>query len=433
MKKILLTLVCTMWIVSGLMAQDGSCRIVGGDISLLPQYEEHSQPYLDMEGKKIDNLITWLTQTCGWNAFRVRLFVNPTGKGNDGKSYDPAVCQDLEYVKTLGKRIKDSGAKLMLDFHYSDTWVDAEHIQAPETCKGMSVDQKAEWIAKYTKESLNALKDAGATPDYIQIGNEIMAGFMGITVDSWNDKGDWDAFLKVLKAAAVATREACPNAKIIIHTDKPCVAQSCSNFYNRVKGAAIDYDIIGLSYYPFWHGDLNKLKVGLNNLKTNFADKEVQIVETAYYMQNWPTSGVDNTIKNKWDATPAGQYKMIKDLIATLDDYSQVTGLMYWCPEEAGTGDDWNTYKKNTVMDSWINRGLWWPSVGGNNGHWPVTDGNNNVHMLMRSFLNTTALAGIDATGTTGNLEMFDILGKPINTVPSRGMFIRNGKVVIVK
>lgn len=408
-------------------------RIVGGDISLLPQYEKHSKPYLDQEGKKIDNLITWLTEACGWNAFRVRLFVNPTMKSNDGKSYDPAVCQDLDYVKALGKRIKDSGAKFMLDFHYSDTWVDASHIQAPGACKGMTVNQKLEWITNYTKESLNALKTAGATPDYIQIGNEIMAGFMGISVDSWNNTGSWDDFLKVLKAAANATREACPEAKIIIHTDQPCLTQSCNNFYNRVKGANIDYDIIGLSYYPFWHGDINKLKTGLSNLKSKFADKEVQIVETAYYMQNWPNAGINYDTRTTWAASPAGQYKMIKDLIAALDSYENVTGLMYWCPEEAGTGDDWDANKKNTVMDAWINRGLWWPSVGGNDGHWPVTDGKYSVHVLMKSFLKTSAMSDIDAKGEDAGVEMFDILGKPINAVPSRGIFIRNGKVVIVK
>lgn len=432
MKKLILFLIIVVQMVTMAKAQGSEPeRIVGGDISLLPQYEKHCKPYLDFEGKKIDDLITWLTGECGWNAFRVRLFVNPTGKGNDGTSYDPSVCQDLDYVKALGKRIKDSGAKFMLDFHYSDTWVDAGHIQAPEACKGMTVDQKSEWIASYTKESLNALKTAGATPDYVQVGNEIMAGFMGIKVNSWDNTGSWDDYLKVLKAAAKATREACPAAKIIIHTDRPGDKQSCTNYYTQVKNAGIDYDIIGLSYYPFWHGTLNDLKTGLNTLKNLFADKEIQIVETAYYMQNWPTSGINYDTRNVWKANEAGQYGMIKDLIATLDEYQQVTGLMYWCPEEAGTGDDWDTYKKNTVMDGWINRGLWWPSVGGNDGHWPVANGSSNVHKLLKSFLTTSALAGVQAAN--GSYEMFDILGKPINTVPSRGMFIRNGKVVIVK
>ncbi len=104
-------------------------RYVGGDISMLPKYEEHNSPYKNVNGQKISNLITWLTEECGWNTFRVRIFVNP------GTS-DPSVCQDLAYVTALGKRIKEAGAYFMLDFHYSDTWVDATHIQAPAAWKG---------------------------------------------------------------------------------------------------------------------------------------------------------------------------------------------------------------------------------------------------------------------------------------------------------
>lgn len=435
MKRFLLALFSTMWIVSGLLAQDGSGRIVGGDISLLPQYEKYGSGYLDDKGKKIDDLITWLTTECGWNAFRVRLFVKPNRMSNDGKSVDPAVCQDLDYVKSLGKRIKDSGAKFMLDFHYSDTWVDALHIQSPEVCKGMTVDQKAEWITTYTKESLNALVAAGATPDYVQVGNEIMAGFMGIKVNSYDNTGNWSDYLKVLKAAAKATREVCQNAKIIIHTDRPGDKQSCRNYYTQVKDAGIDYDIIGLSYYPFWHGTLDDLKTGLNTLKNLFSDKEIQIVETAYYFQYFPSKPeITYDTQSIWKATPAGQYKMIQDLIKTLEDYSQVTGLMYWCPEDAGNGDkgsDWTNYT-DIVLKDWTNRGLWSPDKSAY-GHKLVNCPEGNVPMLMKSFLSTSALGDIPAAGTNGNYEMFDILGKPINTVPSRGMFIRNGKVVIVK
>ena len=88
-------------------------RFVGGDISMLPMYEQHNSYYKDVNGAKINDLLTWLVQECGWNTFRVRLFYNPT-EGN-------GVVQDLPYVTSLGKRIKDAGAYFMLDFHYSDT------------------------------------------------------------------------------------------------------------------------------------------------------------------------------------------------------------------------------------------------------------------------------------------------------------------------
>ncbi len=407
-------------------------RIAGGDISLLPQYEQLSSGYLDDNGQKIDDLITWLTQDCGWNAFRVRLFVNPNRKSNDGNKVDPAVCQDLDYVKDLGKRIKDASASFMLDFHYSDTWVDAGHIQAPSVCKDMNADQKAEWIASYTTESLQALIAAGATPDYIQIGNEIMAGFMGIGIDSYKDEGNWDDFLKVLQSAACAAREACPDAQIIIHTDQPGIIQSSTNFYNRIQNAGIDYDIIGLSYYPFWQGDISKLKSGLNSLKSHFPDKQIQIVETGYYFQYWPSSGINYDTRSSWPATPTGQYKMVRDLITVLQDYEQVTGLMYWCPEDAGNGDtgsDWTNYT-DLVTAGWTNRGLWDPNKSAT-GHRIISCTEGNVPKLLKSFLPTSAIGYVwnDASDS----QLFDILGKPLNAQPTHDLYIRNGKVVITK
>ena len=114
-------------------------RYIGGDISMLPLYEQHNSPYKDAYGKTISDLLTWFMTDCGWNTFRVRIFVNPD-------KTDPSLSQNLEYVKALGKRIKESGAYFMLDFHYSDTWVDATHIQAPVAWQG-SDDAAACWRA----------------------------------------------------------------------------------------------------------------------------------------------------------------------------------------------------------------------------------------------------------------------------------------------
>ena len=142
-------------------------RYAGGDISMLPLYEEHNSPYKDADNKNIDNLLNWFINTCGWNTFRVRIFVNPD------KS-DPSLSQDLAYVTALGQRIKAAKAYFMLDFHYSDSWVDAGHIQPPTAWKGASDEEMAQHIADYTREVLTALNNANATPDLVQVGNEIM-------------------------------------------------------------------------------------------------------------------------------------------------------------------------------------------------------------------------------------------------------------------
>ena len=209
-------IVCTLFfaVIITISANAQHGKYVGGDISMLPQYERHNSPYLDKNNKPIDDLITWLVDECGWNTFRVRLFVDPYSPT------DPCVCQDLEYVKQLGKRIKDAGAYFMLDYHYSDTWVDATHIQAPRAWKECSVDQKVDSITSYTRATLQELIAYGATPDMVQVGNEIMYGFMGIPVHPYEDlNDDWDSFLRILKAGCQTVREVLPNAEIIIQSE----------------------------------------------------------------------------------------------------------------------------------------------------------------------------------------------------------------------
>lgn len=363
-KSILLTLAISTSLLCA-QAQSNETRYVGGDISMLPQYEKHNSGYKDVNGAKISNLLVWFTERCGWNTFRVRIFVNP---GNS----DPSVCQDLAYVTALGKRIKDAGAYFMLDFHYSDTWVDATHIQAPEAWKGSSDDAMAEHVSTYTHSVLQTLKNAGAAPDLVQVGNEIMYGLCGIQVHPYNNSGDnWTGYLGLLKAGCDAVREELPNAKIIIHTDRPTNTGYNSFYYNKLVNGGIDFDIIGLSYYPFWHGylnseqvkdktDKNNLVQAIKNLKTYFPTKSVHIVECAYNFQYWPTEGVKYDTRDAWPCSVQGQYNFVRDLVEALEPLENVGGINYWFPEEAGNGDDtdYNT-SKGTVITTWLNRGFW--------------------------------------------------------------------------
>lgn len=341
-------------------------RYVGGDISMLPQYEQHNSQYKDATGKKINDLLTWFVTDCGWNTFRVRIFVNPT-------SNDPSLCQDLAYVTALGQRIKAAGAYFMLDFHYSDSWVDAGHIQAPAAWKGSDDATMAQHVADYTREVLTALNAANATPDFVQVGNEIMYGLCGIQVHPYDKAEDnWDGYLGLLQAGCNTVRELCPNAQIIIHTDRPCNKQYDFYYYNKLRTNNVDFDIIGLSYYPFWHADftptssntgeqtLAPLVSAINYLKIQFPEKRVHIVECAYNFQYWPSSGVNYNTQPVWPCSKTGQYNFVKDLVDALLPLDNVDGLSYWFPEEAGNGDDtdWST-SQGTALWTWQNRGFW--------------------------------------------------------------------------
>jgi arabinogalactan endo-1,4-beta-galactosidase len=166
-----------------------------------------------------------------------------------------------------------------------------------------------------------------------------------------NSDANWPRFIALLQQAVKACREVCPEAKVIIHTERAGEPQTTVDIYKRLAG--VDYDIIGLSYYPFWHKNLATLSQTLEQLATNFPEKQVQIVETAYYYQWKPSKGNTWDSFSTWADTPEGQAAFVRDLIAELNKHSNVNALYWWFPEENGNGPD------NQVITGWLNRGLW--------------------------------------------------------------------------
>lgn len=341
---------------------------VGGDISMLPAYEKANTPYYGRDGKKIDDLIVYLKDTCKWNGARVRLFVNPVITNETSKNKEGEI-QDLAYVVALGKRIHDAKMSFMLDFHYSDTWADPVKQQIPRAWKNCTKEQLADSVYGFTKRSLEACVAANAAPDFIQIGNEISYGMLKANTNDGvhpyamdGEEENWQQFAKYLNAGAKAAREVCPKAKIIIHIERAKRPNDCVYFYQQLEKLGVDWDEIGLSYYPFWHGDLATLSNTLAKLSSSFPDKKVQIVETAYYNNYFPTGdkNTENTTST-WPASETGQAKYLSDLCQTLKKHDNVCGVYYWFPEENGNGgESWNA--NNIVITNWLNRGLFDPN-----------------------------------------------------------------------
>ena len=333
---------------------------VGGDISVLQSYEEKGVAYYDDKGTKIADVLKYMkSDAVGWNAQRVRLFVNPVRKDADGHT-DAQVCQDLDYVVRLCKRIKAEGFALLLDFHYSDTWADPSNQWIPKEWASLNDSQLKAKVYEYTKACLQRLVKEGATPDFIQTGNEISYGMLWSVNVNRSDKtnrcfsdspaANWYRFIRLLEQAAKACREVCPQAKIVIHTERSGDPAAVKDIYSRL--VSVDYDIIGLSYYPFWHNSLQVLSQSLSALKTAFPSKMVQIVETAYYYQ-WQPEVIPYNFSSRWPISPAGQAAFAKDLIAELKKHDNVNALYWWFPEENGNGPD------SSVLTGWVNRGLW--------------------------------------------------------------------------
>ena len=411
MRKLLLLLLFTE-VTTMVSAQ----KYVGGDISMLTKYEDAGVVYKDKNGNAVQPLPFFKGQ--GLNAMRVRLFVDPS------LDNDKAVCQDLEYVKALGKRIKDQGMAFMLDFHYSDTWADPGKQWTPDAWKTLSDAELYEKIYEYSKDCLQQLKDAGATPDFIQTGNEISYGMIWGTKASVGSntvnrcytnspEANWTRFFNLLKKAGQACREECPNAKIIIHSERTPKPSVLTDFFDRMKNAEIDYDIIGLSYYPEHHGNLATLETALTSLENKNYGKDIMIVETGYSYA-WSIGG-EYDYTATYPYTEEGQRQFTADLIAKLNGHSSVKGLFWWWPEDNGN---------KGVTNSWWNAALYNHSTGQ-----PYA-----AFYELKNF--NGGSAGMQSVRSADNKDnvWYTLDGRKLNGTPqTKGIYIKNNQKIIVR
>ena len=456
MKKALLLTIAGLLTAVG-MTTAQTAKQVGGDISLLTKYETNGTKYYDLEGNAITDMLGYF-KTQGLNAMRVRLFVAPGNATASEK--DNGVVQDLDYVKALGKRIKDAGFSLMLDFHYSDTWADPAKQWTPKDWLTLTDEQLYTKIYDYTKEALQAMKDAGATPDFIQTGNEISYGMLwgeGIITKNTESETTYQAssttykrydasqtanrtrFTTLLKKAGEACREVCPQAKIILHTERVPSASYLNNFYTDMNDAGVDYDIIGLSYYPYYHGNLAQLETSLNTLETNFAEKEIMIVETGYYYAWQPTiSSPGVNLAGTYPISPEGQQAFTKALIGQLKGHTKVVGLYWWMMEASESGLDWSTKR---VTRDWYNASLFNDNekVSGKDGityNYPAGKAMPALGEL-KSFLDgdNTGIRGINADSRSLPSDgWYTLDGRRLAGRPTvKGIYINNGRKVVVK
>ena len=222
LKTLLISLLTTVAVTS----QAQKTKVVGGDLSLVPAYEAAGDVWLDANGNNIKNtyeggMIAYVRDVAKWNSVRVRLLVDPTVDDTRVLYNDSlATCQDIEYVKKLGKRIKDAGMNFLLDIFYSDTWTDVQRQWMPKSWgfnRNTETATVAAKVKSYTTEVLNTLTAYGAKPDYVQIGNEVSYGMLWDDIDSrvsstWffnnsssytDQKAKVDRFATLLKPASL--------------------------------------------------------------------------------------------------------------------------------------------------------------------------------------------------------------------------------------
>ncbi len=402
-------------------------KYVGGDISLLPSYEANGSKYRTTTGAAITDVITF-SRDNGLNAMRVRLFVDPT-KAPDAEKKE-GVRQDLAYVTALGKRIKDAGLKFLLDFHYSDSWADPVKQYTPDAWVSLTDLQLYDKIYNYTKECLQTLKAAGAEPDFIQTGNEISYGMCwgkrgssSLKKCYTNNDANWLRFTTLLKNAIKACREECPQAKIIIHTERVANVTMQKAFYERLQKAELDYDIIGTSLYSYYHGSLENLETSLNMLATNFPTKDIWLVEVGYFYNWQPTiksPGVD--LSGQYPINEAGQAAYTEALINVLNKHEKVKGLFWWMME----ANEYGRTGSSQVTKDWYNAALW-----------DDDDGKvNPAFFKLQNFLPATGIEKLRANdGSEASKAVYDLQGRKVadgNAPLKKGIYIRGGKKMIL-
>ena len=292
---------------------------VGADLSFLKQAEDGGKVFKD-NGVAKPGLEIFKDH--GYNWIRLRLFHTPTELPNN-----------LEYTIALAQRAKKLGFHFLLDYHYSDTWADPGKQFTPKAWENLSHPQLVNAVFEYTRQTIVALRDAGVLPDMVQIGNEVSNGML------WPDgrlPDKWDNFADLLKAgiAGVAAGSGQnPRPRIMIHIDQGGNRVKTKAFFDKVASYHIEYDVIGQSFYPWWHGSLNDLRENMIFMAQEYK-KAIFVVEAAY---NWMPAEYKQR-PGPFPETPEGQKQFLEEVNRivqeTPDGLGQ--GIFWWEPAVTG-------------------------------------------------------------------------------------------------
>jgi arabinogalactan endo-1,4-beta-galactosidase len=251
---------------------DNAEKILGADISFLPQLEEQGKKFYD-EGVQKDAI--QILKVHGFNYIRLRIFNDPAA--DSGYSPGKGFC-DLQHTKQMAKRIRAAGMKFLLDFHYSDTWADPGKQYKPEAWKDLNFEQLTKALHDFTKQVIAQLKQQGTTPDMVQIGNEINHGILWPTASAQH----FDSLIALVKTGISAVKEVDTSISIMLHIALGGQNEESRAFIDTMLAHNVMFDIIGESYYPKWHGTIADLK---NNL-TDLAKRYKQDVIVAEYSEH---------------------------------------------------------------------------------------------------------------------------------------------------
>ncbi|MCW9706063.1 glycoside hydrolase family 53 protein [Fodinibius salsisoli] len=296
---------------------------IGADLSFLKSAEDRGVEFKD-NGQVKPGLEIFSDH--GYNWIRLRLWHTPTRSMND-----------LEYTIELAQEAKKYGFKFLLDYHYADSWADPGKQPIPAAWDTTNVEVLIDSVYQYTKNTIEAFREAGVMPEMVQIGNEVRNGML------WplgKLPQNWDNFAALFKAGVDgvdAGRGQAPRPLIMLHYDNGADTDGAKQYYEKFNSYNIPYDIIGLSYYPWWHGNLLQFRENLLSLVDNF-DKDIVLVETGYRPHEYEDHPAPYP-----EEIPGGPRKaFLEDVNETLLNVSsrKIKGVFWWEPA-SGCGRDY--------------------------------------------------------------------------------------------
>lgn len=330
--------------------------IMGMDISSVITEFNSGVVYRDYNGKEIDNVTDFCKFLAenGINHIRVRVWNNPydsNGNGYGGGNNDVATA------KKIADACRSAGIKMLVDFHCSDFWADPGKQMVPKAWKGYTVDEKVKAVEKFINESLNAIDASKNVVDMVQVGNETTGRFVGET--------ETDVMCRLFSAGSKGVKEYNSDAKVVIHVESP-QKKTLTTWSDNLEKYNVDYDILGTSYYPYWHGTLSNLKDEISYVKTKH-NKDAMVVETSYAYTLDDSDGWANTVRegNNDDSADAtepftvqGQATYIRNLINAVNEAGGL-GVYYWEPAWITVGDTTGLSEEAKAARYEANKKIW--------------------------------------------------------------------------
>ncbi|NIM92267.1 MAG: arabinogalactan endo-1,4-beta-galactosidase [Anaerolineales bacterium] len=321
--------------------------IFGADISSLKKSEDFGGVYRYADGMEGDALQILLDH--GLNYARLRVFVDP---------YDS--YHGTEEILEMAIRFKSLDIPLLVNLHYSDNWADPGKQYKPAAWEDYDFEQLKAALYDHTFDVCTSLVSQGTPPEMIQVGNEINAGML------WPD-GDYnhmDNLAELLKEGYRAVKDCSPSTLVMLHIAEGGDNDMAQWWFGNMTRREVPFDVIGISYYPFWHGTLGQLQYNLNDITARY-DKDVIVVETAYAFAEEEDDFLENIANSTmvipgYPFTPEGQREMLRDIMAIVRAVPNGRGLGFFWWDATWTavpGNGWDSTDPESG-NAWENQAL---------------------------------------------------------------------------